>query len=133
MEIREYKEYREEEILPLYEAVGWRAYTRDPAALREGFRHSLLILAAYERGRLLGLVRTVGDGVTVVLIQDLLVRPEEQRRGVGTALAEAVLKRYAGVRQIHLTADDTPEAAAFYHSLGFAELSALGCRGFMKP
>ena len=29
MEIREYTQYREAEILPLYAAVGWTAYTQD--------------------------------------------------------------------------------------------------------
>ena len=42
MEIREYTEYREEEILRLYTAVGWTAYTDNPGALEQGFRHSLL-------------------------------------------------------------------------------------------
>ena len=34
MEIREYTEYREEEILRLYSAVGWTAYTEDMDTLR---------------------------------------------------------------------------------------------------
>ena len=33
MEIREYTEYRAEEILPLYAAVGWTAYTDEPSVL----------------------------------------------------------------------------------------------------
>ena len=132
MEIREYQSYDGEEILRLYGAVGWTAYTDNAAALREGFRHSLLTLAADEGDELLGLVRAVGDGATVVFIQDILVLPDRQRQGIGTALMKAVLERYPDVRQIELTADDTPEAAAFYRSLGFSEMSELGCCGFMK-
>lgn len=86
MEIKEYTEYRAEEILPLYTAVSRTAYTENAAALEQGYRHSLLVLAAYENGKLLGLVRVVGDGFTVVLVQDILVYPERQRRGIGTAL-----------------------------------------------
>ena len=48
MEIREYRNYNEEEILGLYTAVGWTAYTEDPAALRRGYENSLLVLGAYE-------------------------------------------------------------------------------------
>ena len=73
----------------------------------------------------------VGDGATVILIQDILIYPEKQRQGIGTALLKAVLDRYPNVRQIQLTTDDTPKTVAFYQSLGFSELSALGCRGFM--
>ena len=72
MEIIEYQTYREEEILPLYASVGWTAYTDDPAALERGFRHSLLVLAAWEDGELAGLIRAVGDGATIVFIQDIL-------------------------------------------------------------
>ena len=132
MEIREYTSYNEEEILRLYTAAGWTAYTENPAALRRGFEHSFLVLAAYENDRLLGILRAVGDGFTVVFIQDILVFPEEQRRGVGTALLKAVLSRYPDVRQIELATDDTPKTVAFYRSLGFSEFSELGCCGFMK-
>lgn len=132
MEIREYKTYNEEEILRLYTAVGWTAYTQDPSALRRGYEHSLLVLGAYEGDELLGIIRAVGDGATVVFVQDILVYPEQQRKGIGSALLQAVLDRYAAVRQIELVTDNTEKTVAFYKSMGFSELSELGCRGFMK-
>lgn len=132
MEIRAYTAYNEAEILPLYAQVGWTAYTQDPSALERGFRHSLLVLAAYEQDALLGLIRVVGDGAAVVLVQDLLVYPDKQRQGIGTALLKAVLERYSAVRQIQLVTDDTPKTIAFYRSLGFSDFASLGCRGFMK-
>ena len=132
MEIRNYSTYNEKEILKLYSSVGWTAYTDEPQALKLGFQNSLLVLAAYEGEELLGIIRVVGDGVTVVFIQDLLVFPEKQRKGIGTALVKAVLERYPTVRQIELTTDQSPETAAFYESLGFSEFAKNGCRGFMK-
>ena len=132
MEIREYRNYNEEEILGLYTAVGWTAYTEDPAALRRGYENSLLVLAAYEDGKLAGIIRAVGDGATIVFIQDILVFPEYQRKGVGSALLRAVLDKYAGVRQVELVTDNTEKTVAFYQSMGFHDLSELGCRGFMK-
>ena len=132
MEIKEYKNYNEEEILRLYTAVGWTAYTQDPESLRRGYEHSLLVLAACERGELLGIIRAVGDGATVVFIQDILVFPEQQRKGIGSALLQAVLDKYAGVRQVELVTDNTEKTVAFYQSMGFRDLSDLGCRGFMK-
>ena len=132
MEIREYTEYREEEILRLYSAVGWTAYTDKPRALEQGFRHSLLVLAAYEGDELIGLIRAVGDGATIVFIQDLLVNPAHQRQGIATALVRAVLARYPDVRQVELVTDNTPKTIAFYKSLGFTEFSEIGCCGFMR-
>ena len=132
MEIKEYKTYKEDEIRALYAAVGWTAYTEDLPALERGFQSSLLVLAAYEGGVLIGLIRVVGDGATVVFVQDLLVAPQKQRQGVGTALLKAVLDRYSNVRQLLLTTDNTPKTVAFYKSLGFSDLSELGCCGFMR-
>lgn len=132
MEIREYKTYHEAEILPLYESVGWTAYTDHPDALRKGFENSMLVLAAYEDGQLMGIIRAVGDGHTIVFVQDILVFPAHQRKGIGTALLQAVLDRYSHVRQIELATDNTEKTIAFYRSMGFRELSEIGCRGFMK-
>lgn len=137
MDIREYKAYEsyskdlDPEILRLYESVGWTAYTDDREALQKGFENSMLILAAYENGRLLGLIRVVGDGHTIVLIQDILVFPEYQRRGIGSALLQAVLDRYSHVRQIQLATDNTEKTVAFYKSMGFADVCGGGNCVFM--
>ena len=132
MEIKEYKIYIEDEIKRLYTAVGWKAYTDDMSALQKGFENSLIVLAAYEEDTLIGIIRAVGDGATVVFIQDIPVFPEKQRAGVGTALIKAVFERYKNVRQIQLTTDNTPKTKAFYRSLGFCELSDAGMCGFIK-
>ena len=132
MEIKEYKEYNEKEIIKLYTSVGWTAYTEDLPTLKRGFAKSLLVLAAYEDGALSGIARCVGDGETIVWIQDVLVFPEKQRNGVGRALIQAVCDRYRHVRQIELATDDTPQTKAFYRAMGFREFSELGCCGFMR-
>lgn len=132
MTIREYNAYDEREILPLYASVGWTAYTNRPNVLRKGFENSLLCLAAYEGDRMIGLVRVVGDGQTVVLVQDILVHPAQQRQGVGTMLMDALLKRFPNVRQIQLLTDDTPKTVSFYESLGFKSVDAMGCKSYMR-
>ena len=132
MEIREYKIFNEAEILRLYRSVGWTAYTDQPEVLRKGFESSMLTLAAYEGNQLLGIIRAVGDGHTIVFVQDILVFPEHQRKGIGTALLKAILDRYNYVRQIELATDNTPKTIAFYKSMGFRELSEIGCCGFMR-
>ena len=132
MEIREYNGYNESEILKLYSSVGWTAYTDHPDTLKRGYENSLLTLAAYEDDQLLGLIRTVGDGHTIVFVQDILVFPEHQRKGIGSALLQAILDRYSHVRQIELATDNTLKTIAFYKSMGFRELSEIGCCGFMK-
>ena len=132
MEIKEYLNYNEAEIRQLYSEVGWAAYTENLPVLELGYKNSLLVLAAYEKDELLGIIRVVGDGFTIVFVQDILVFPREQRKGVGTALLKAVLDRYPDVRQIELATDNTPKTVAFYKSLGFSEFSEIGCCGFMR-
>ena len=132
MEIREYTGFDADEIRCLYSEVGWTAYTENMQALEQGYKNSLLVLAAYEHDDLLGIIRAIGDGFTVVFVQDILVFPEKQRQGIGTALLKAVLDRFPDVRQIQLTTDSTPRTIGFYKSLGFTELSEIGCCGFMK-
>ena len=132
MEIREYKIFNEAEILRLYRSAGWTAYTDQPEVLRKGFENSMLTLAAYEGNQLLGIIRAVGDGHTIVFVQDILVFPEHQRKGIGSTLLQAILDRYSHVRQIELATDNTPKTIAFYKSMGFREMSEIGCCGFMK-
>ena len=131
MEIKEYV-YNEDEVHRLYSEVGWVAYTQDMECLKKGSTNSLLVLGAYENGELLGLIRVVGDGHTVVLVQDILVYPSKQRQGVGTALLRAVMERFSTVRQLELVTDNTPKTVEFYKSLGLREFSEIGCCGFMR-
>lgn len=89
-------------------------------------------MAAYENGWLLGLIRAVGDGYSIVFVQDILVFPEYQRKGVGSALLQALLDKYSHVRQIELATDNTLKNIAFYKKMGFREMSEIGCCGFMR-
>ena len=132
MDIKPYSQYDETQILPLYRAVGWSNYYNRPEMLKQAFAGSLCTLAAYDAGRLVGLIRAVGDGYSSVLIQDILVYPEYQRRGIGTALMREMPTRYAHVYQIQLATDNTEKTKAFYRSQGFRPMEELGCCGFMK-
>ena len=132
MTIQEYASYNEKELLALYDSVGWINYTRRPDMLKSAFAHSLLVLGAHDGSRLIGIIRCVGDGHSIVFIQDLLVHPEYQRQGIGKALLNAVLNRYENVYQIQLLTDDRLETAAFYQSLGFSRADTMGSAAFVK-
>lgn len=120
------KSYDEGAVLALYAAVGWTNYTQRPEMLRRAFAGSLCTLCAYDGGRIAGLVRAVGDGASVLYVQDLLVLPEYQRRGLGGRLLRELLARYPDVYQTVLLTDDTPEHAAFYERAGFTNAAKYG-------
>ena len=119
------------ELLPLYAAVGWTNYTARPEMLERAFSGSLCALAARAGGRLAGVVRAVGDGASVLYVQDLLVLPEYQRRGLGGLLLRELLARYPDVYQTVLLTDDTPEHAAFYEHAGFTNAAKYGCGAYV--
>ncbi|RZS56195.1 acetyltransferase (GNAT) family protein [Microcella putealis] len=98
-----------DELLALYTAVGWTAYTRDPGMRRRAVAQSSFNAAARDdAGLLVGFVRVISDDATIAYIQDILVRPDAQGRGIGSALLEAALARHAHVRQVVLITDDEP-------------------------
>jgi len=115
-----------DEIVTLYEAVGWSAYTKAPATLQAAIAGSSYVVAARRGSRLVGLARAVSDDATICYLQDVLVHPDERRKGVGRALVQAVLDRYRTVRQKVLLTDDEPGQRAFYESLGYAEVRDYG-------
>ena len=121
-----------EEVLPLYEAVGWTNYTTKPEMLKAAFENSLHVLAAFnEKGILVGVLRAVGDGASILFIQDILVTPEYQHQGIGTKLLQQTLEKYKNVYQIQLATDNSMKTISFYESNGFTSLTSLNCVSFM--
>lgn len=131
--IRDYAAFDFNEIMNLYTSVGWTNYTDHPQMLEKAYKNSLCTLGAYTaQGRLVGIIRAVGDGASILFIQDIIVLPEFQRKGIGTALLKAIVSRYPDVYQTELMTDNTDKTIAFYKSLGFTPATEFGCLGFMK-
>lgn len=132
MEIRQYTHYDEAELTSLYSSVGWSCYANNPSMLKAAFVGSLLVLGAFENDRLIGIIRAVGDGASIIYIQDILVHPEHQRQGIGSKLLTAMLAHYNTVYRICLMTDDTEKTVSFYRSCGFTKASDIGCCDFMR-
>ena len=130
--LKEYTGYNEEEILGLYASLGWTNYTDKPEMLKNAYLNSLKIYGAYVDDKLVGIIRAVGDGFSVLFIQDLLVHPDFQRNGIGTLLLKRMLKEYENVYQMHLITEDSEKTISFYKSLGFTDNSDVNCKAFSK-
>ena len=121
-----------EEVLPLYEAVGWTNYTTKPEMLKAAYENSLHIIGAFNNDeKLIGVLRGVGDGASILFIQDILVYPEYQHQGIGTKLLQETLEKYKNVYQIQLATDDSTKTVSFYESNGFTSLTFLNCVSFI--
>lgn len=123
--LREGHDVPRDALLALYTAVGWTAYTQQPAALVQAVANSTWVTTAWQGEQLVGLVRAMSDEVSILYVQDILVHPQAQRHGVGRRLLEAALARFAHVRQKVLITDDEPRQHAFYQALGFTDTRTL--------
>lgn len=132
MEIKEYKKFRLDEIINLYQSVGWTNYLERADILKQAYDESLCVLAAYDSDKLMGILRAVGDGQTIVFVQDIIVLPEYQRKGIGTKLLKAVMDKYKDVYQMELLTDNTEKTKAFYRSVGFSASDDIGCVAFIR-
>ena len=129
-------EYKQEipamtDLLALYSSVGWSNYTNNPTMLEEAVKASLWQLAVYDEEELVAYIRLVGDGHSVLLVQDLLVRPDHQRQGIGKKLLEEAFETFPHVYQRLLVTERSEKNLAFYQSRGFVELSEQACTGMI--
>ena len=120
-----------DDVLPLYQAVGWTNYTNQPQMLEQSLSHSLATYLARDGEEIVGVVRLVGDGFSSVFVQDLIVLPSYQRQGIGSALMEKALGDFKDAYQVQLATDQTEKTLGFYRSLGFETLSTYDCTGMI--
>ena len=132
MVIRKYENFHLEEIINLYQSVGWTNYLERISVLEEAYANSLCVIGAYNNEKLVGIIRAVGDGRTIVFVQDIIVLPEYQRKGIGTKLLKAVMDKYHDVYQMELLTDNTEKTKAFYRSVGFTASDDIGCVAFIR-
>lgn len=108
-------------IITIYRAQGWwRRATR--AQLNRLIRGSLCFVVAEREGRVIGMGRAVGDGVSDAYLQDIAVLKGERGAGAGAGIVKALTRRLrrSGIRWIALIAQGG--SAPFYAGLGFRRL-----------
>lgn len=110
-------------IALLYESAGWFDYTENLNKLEMAFKNSLKIISAWHGEKLVGLIRVIGDGVTIIYIQDIIVLPEYQGNGIGTGLIKSILDEYKNVRQKILISDNKETSVEFYENFGFKSIN----------
>jgi ribosomal protein S18 acetylase RimI-like enzyme len=122
----------QEDLLYLYNNVGWSNYTKNPEMLWKAYENSLLVITVWEDDRLIGVIRVVGDGYSIIYIQDIIVLEEYQHRGIGTKLLTEVMNKYIHVYQKVLLTENELKTRAFYEKMGFSSSDKYGCISFVK-
>lgn len=120
------------DLIELYSNVGWNNYINNPEMLDGAYKNSLKVLSAWENDRLIGVIRVVGDGYSIIYIQDLLILDEYQHNGIGSLLLNKVIKIYDNVYQKILMTEDQPNTVGFYEKCGFRKSNEYGCVAFVN-
>jgi GNAT superfamily N-acetyltransferase len=106
-------------LVNLYHSVGWALYAAEPEKLQAMVTNSTFVQQCWDGNTLVGLARALSDDASIMYLQDILVDPEYQRKGIGRGLVQRCLDRFQHVRQKVLLTDDRPEQLSFYQSMGF--------------
>jgi len=104
----------------IFELIGWGE--RPPEKVKSAFQKSSFMRFAYNDGQLVGLGRTVDDGLYYAWIVDLAILPEYQGMGIGTFILNELEKDLEPFISTMLTA--APGKGGFYEKLGWLKQSA---------
>ncbi|WP_167956763.1 GNAT family N-acetyltransferase [Anaerosporobacter faecicola] len=118
--------------MQLYTDVGWINYTSDPGKLERAYQNSLSVITAWDQEKLVGAIRVVGDGVTILYVQDLLVATTYQGQGIGTELFQRIMNKYKHVTQKVLLTDAEPKTKEFYTKMGWSMSDTYQCVSYVN-
>ena len=76
------------ELSLLRESVGWNRMEKE---LSNPIMNSYCNIAVYDENELVGYIDCVSNGVTDAYIQDLMVNPKQQGKGIGTELMNRMI------------------------------------------
>ena len=104
------------ELADLRESIGWNRMENE---YKNPLLTSYYHIAVYEKEVLIGYIDCVSNGVTDAYIQDLMVHPDYQGRGVGTDLMKKMID-YLKEKHIYMISVVFEEKLKpFYEKFGF--------------
>ena len=122
-----------EEVKELYRKNSWNAYLKNDEKLIRAFNNSLYTECVFDENKLIGIIRCVGDGEHVLMVQDLLIDPEYQKRGIGTYLFKSILQKYSKVRMFLVLTDiDDVVDNKFYKAFNLKKLEDKNIIGYIR-
>ena len=93
MDLKVNPKFNKGELLNLYAALGRKDELENYDCFRKSLKKSYVI-AAYDQGRLAGLVNAISDNATTVYVKDLLISPNFDKSKVGKFLIEHLKSYY---------------------------------------
>ena len=112
-------------------AYAWVEWPQREVWRLDAIRRSCTWFAAWDSDELVGVARLLDDGGLHASLWDVIVRPDRQRQGIGTALARAALDRCGDRRLVALVS--TPAAVPFFAAMGFVTDSHGHAAMYLRP
>jgi len=114
------KKIDSKKLLDLYSSVRWST-KRDRMDKGKGisktYQNSQIVISVWDKDLLIGVIRALTDKNWDGVIFGLVIRPQYQDQGIGTALVQKCIKHYPKIRW-YLAAVN-PRLDRFYKKLGF--------------
>ncbi len=114
------------DLIDLYKDAGWVNYTTNTEMLEKAYDNSLYVLTAWDYEKLIGAIRIVGDGHSIIYIQDILVLKDYQHIVIVSKLFTEAMDKYKHVYQKVLLTDNTSKTKSFYEKMGFSSDEGYG-------
>ncbi len=83
------------------------------------------MLVAIQGGKVIGVSRSISDCVSIHYLQDILIHPDYQKKGIGKKLLQKALNYFDKVRTHMILTDNEERQKIFYESLGYKNLKDL--------
>jgi GNAT superfamily N-acetyltransferase len=105
----------------LRQSIDWPEFA--PDLVKKALTNSLFSVVARDDGYIIGMGRVVGDGAIYLHIQDVIVRPKFQRRGLGSLIMKELLTftEKVGGKNTNVGLMCSKGREEFYKDFGFTE------------
>lgn len=111
-----------EELLTLYEALGWNSMKLTVHELEQMCHQSWYAIYAFEQQKLVGMGRVISDGVITGIICGLCVLPSHQSKGIGKEIMRRIIQHCEGNRVIPQLMC-VEGLVSYYETLGFEKFT----------
>ncbi len=112
-----------EDYISLRKKVGFFDVTIDQA--HKSLNNAIKVICAYDGNRLAGMGRLIGDGAVICYIQDVMVDPEFQGKGIGKKIVDLLIDSAQSLvtpgTQMYLGLMSKKGTEDFYEKCGFVK------------
>lgn len=109
-----------DQYYPLFLSTGWnKIYNFSKVDVLKAISNTWYSISAYDANELIGYGRVISDGIHHAFIVDLIIRPEYQKKGIGSKIVSSLVRQCKEhkIRDIQLLAPE--DKVDFYLKNGF--------------